>query len=226
MGNNTIKHWGNAFLINRDGPRAPTAVGGPLRTVSLVRERKPVQLQTAWKTSSHRITCVKKTMNGTWRLESKLYSKLQTVTPPEKVRPCDLQQLIKACGIDGIPNECLRHLPRRPLVHWTHLINHFIQWMRTTILRIRNTKCKLSLRILTDPFLYTITPDDGLDLSWNMLWYTCLIKHAETLLRTKDCCIHSLLHAQQDALTQYKDTSFSLNLHLQLSLQPPPQCTP
>jgi hypothetical protein len=37
-----------------------------------------------------------------------------------------------------------------------------------------------------------ITPDDGLDLSRNMLWYTCLIKHAETLLRTKDCCTHSL----------------------------------
>jgi hypothetical protein len=50
-----------------------------------------------------------------------------------------------------------------------------------------------------------ITPDDGLDLSRNMLWYTCLIKHAETLLRTKNCCNHSLLHAQQDALTQYKE---------------------
>jgi hypothetical protein len=24
-------------------------------------------------------------------------------------------------------------------------------------------------------------------------WYTCLIKHAETLLRTKDCCTHSTL---------------------------------
>jgi hypothetical protein len=44
-----------------------------------------------------------------------------------------------------------------------------------------------------------------MDLSRNMLWYTCLIKHAETLLRTKDWCTHSLLHAQQDALTQYKD---------------------
>jgi hypothetical protein len=31
----------------------------------------------------------------------------------------------KACGgIYGIPNECLRHLPRRCLVHLTHLINH------------------------------------------------------------------------------------------------------
>jgi hypothetical protein len=50
--------------------------------------------------------------------------------PPEKVRPCDLHKLInsmklhKACGMDGIPNDCLRHLPRRPLVHLTHLINH------------------------------------------------------------------------------------------------------
>jgi hypothetical protein len=52
---------------------------------------------------------------------------------PEKVRPCDLQKLInslklnKACGIDGIPNESLRHLPRSPLVHLTHLINHCIR---------------------------------------------------------------------------------------------------
>jgi hypothetical protein len=35
--------------------------------------------------------------------------------------------LKKACAIDGNPNECLRHLPRRPLVHLTHLINHCIQ---------------------------------------------------------------------------------------------------
>jgi hypothetical protein len=33
----------------------------------------------------------------------------------------------------------------------------------------------------------------------------CLIKHAETLLRTKDCCTHTLLHAQQDALTYNKN---------------------
>jgi hypothetical protein len=35
-------------------------------------------------------------------------------------------------------------------------------------------------------------PDDGLDLSRNMLWYTFLIKHAKALLRTKDCCTYSL----------------------------------
>jgi hypothetical protein len=33
-------------------------------------------------------------------------------------------KLKKACGIDGIQNECLRHRPRRSLVHLTHLINH------------------------------------------------------------------------------------------------------
>jgi hypothetical protein len=53
--------------------------------------------------------------------------------PPEGRRPCDSRKglnflkLKKACGIDGIPNECLRHLPRRPLVHLTHLFNHCIR---------------------------------------------------------------------------------------------------
>jgi hypothetical protein len=28
-------------------------------------------------------------------------------------------KLRKACGFDGIPDKCLRHLPRRPLVHLT-----------------------------------------------------------------------------------------------------------
>jgi hypothetical protein len=33
-----------------------------------------------------------------------------------------------ACGLDGIPNECLRHLPRRPVIHPTHLFNHCL-WL-------------------------------------------------------------------------------------------------
>jgi hypothetical protein len=39
-------------------------------------------------------------------------------------KPLKLRQ---ACGIDGVPNECLRHLPRRSLVHLTHLVNHYIR---------------------------------------------------------------------------------------------------
>jgi hypothetical protein len=47
-----------------------------------------------------------------------------------KFRPHDVSKEItslklgKACGIDGIPNECLRNLPNRPLVHLMHLFNH------------------------------------------------------------------------------------------------------
>jgi hypothetical protein len=45
-------------------------------------------------------------------------------------RLCDVSKELqhlkfgKACGLDGIPYECLRHLPRRPLVHLTGLFNH------------------------------------------------------------------------------------------------------
>jgi hypothetical protein len=53
--------------------------------------------------------------------------------PYGKVGPCGIPKLAnslklrKACGLDGIPNECLRHLPRRPLVHLTHLFNHCLR---------------------------------------------------------------------------------------------------
>jgi hypothetical protein len=36
-------------------------------------------------------------------------------------------KLRKTYGIDGIPNKCLRLLPRGPLVHLTRLINHCIR---------------------------------------------------------------------------------------------------
>jgi hypothetical protein len=53
-------------------------------------------------------------------MEARVQALLEAVDkkPPERIRPCDLQKLInslklrKFCGIDGIPNECLRHLPR------------------------------------------------------------------------------------------------------------------
>jgi hypothetical protein len=51
----------------------------------------------------------------------------------ERIRPCDILKLInflklrKACGIDGIPNECLRLLPGIPWVHLTLLFNHCFQ---------------------------------------------------------------------------------------------------
>jgi hypothetical protein len=69
------------------------------------------------------------------RVEARVQALLEAEDndPPQKIRPCDLMKIIsslklrKACGIDGVPNECLRHLPRRSLVHLTHLINHCIR---------------------------------------------------------------------------------------------------
>jgi hypothetical protein len=63
-------------------------------------------------------------------VEARVQALLEAVysDPPESIRPCDLQKLLhslklkKACGIDGIP--------RRPLVHLTHLINHCIRLSR------------------------------------------------------------------------------------------------
>jgi hypothetical protein len=48
--------------------------------------------------------------------------------------------------MDGIPNECLRYLPRRPLVHLTHLFNHCLRlshfpqsWKEAKILALPKT---------------------------------------------------------------------------------------
>jgi hypothetical protein len=70
------------------------------------------------------------------RVKDRVHDLLQFVDntpPPERIRPCDLQKLMnslklkKAWRIYGIPNECLRRLPGRPLVHLTHLINNCIR---------------------------------------------------------------------------------------------------
>jgi hypothetical protein len=52
---------------------------------------------------------------------------------PLNFRTCDLSKEIrvqslklgKARGFEGIPNECIRHLPRRPLLNITHKITAF-----------------------------------------------------------------------------------------------------
>jgi hypothetical protein len=52
---------------------------------------------------------------------------------PVKFKPSDISRemqffkLGKAYGFESIPNECLRHLPRRPLIDLTHLLNHCLQ---------------------------------------------------------------------------------------------------
>jgi hypothetical protein len=68
-------------------------------------------------------------MSNGWRLRIQALLTSVDDTSMEKVMSCDIQKLVKslklkkACGLDGTPNECLRHLLRRPLVHLTHLFN-------------------------------------------------------------------------------------------------------
>jgi hypothetical protein len=73
--------------------------------------------------------------NHEQRVEARVQALLEAAdnNPQQRIRPCDLQKLLnslklkKACGIDGIPNECLMHLARRPLVYLTRLTNHCIR---------------------------------------------------------------------------------------------------
>jgi hypothetical protein len=116
-------------LLKRDGPKAPTAIHGssglkfhPLEKANAIADYLET-LVTPYDVCDE---------NHEQRVVARVQALLETVddSPPERV--CDLQKIIKtlklkkACGIDGIPNECLRYLPRRPLVHRTHLFNHCI----------------------------------------------------------------------------------------------------
>jgi hypothetical protein len=83
-----------------------------------------MQLPIAWKISSQLMTCVMETMKSGWRQELKLCSRPQKAVPKKTLWRL---QLNKACGTDGITNECLRHLPRRHLVHITHLFKQCFQ---------------------------------------------------------------------------------------------------
>jgi hypothetical protein len=66
-------------------------------------------------------------MIGGWRPESKLPRSSRQKSPGRSLMWHNIVKslnLRKACGIYLIPNEYLRHLPRKPLVHLTHLFNH------------------------------------------------------------------------------------------------------
>jgi hypothetical protein len=119
-------------LLKRDGPRAPTAIHGasglkflPSEKANAIADCLEIQF------TAHEL-CDE---NHERRVEAKVQALPETVdkNPSQRIRPCDVQILInslklrKACGIDGIPNEYLRHLPRRPLVHLTHLLNHCLR---------------------------------------------------------------------------------------------------
>jgi hypothetical protein len=96
-------------LIDRDGPRAPTGIHGPLG----------VKLHPLKKANSI-ADCLEKQFtphelceeNHERCVEARVKALLKAVenNPLERIRPCYLQKLInslklrKTCGIDGIPN--------------------------------------------------------------------------------------------------------------------------
>jgi hypothetical protein len=120
-------------LPKRDGPRAPTAIHGPLCLNFLPLEKVNAIADCLGNQFTPHDLCDE---NHEWRMEARVQALREAVdrNHPERIRPCDVQKSIhslklrKACRIDGIPNECHRHLPRRPLVHLTHLINNCI-WL-------------------------------------------------------------------------------------------------
>jgi hypothetical protein len=122
---------GKSFL-KRDGPRAPTTIHGtsglkflPTEKANAIADCLEIQF------TPHEL-CDE---NHDRRMEAKVQALLETSNqnPPQSARPCDIQKLLKSlklrkdCGIDGIPNESLWHLPRHPLVHLTHVLNHCLR---------------------------------------------------------------------------------------------------
>jgi hypothetical protein len=119
-------------LTHRDGPRAPTAIHGPLGLKFHPVDKANTIADCLENQFTPHDLCDE---NHERRVEARVQAVLKAEgnEPPERIRPCDLLKLLnslklgKACGIDGIPTECLRLLPRRPLVHLTHLFNHCIR---------------------------------------------------------------------------------------------------
>jgi hypothetical protein len=119
-------------LMKRDGPKAPTAIHDFLGIKYHPLEKANAIADCLEKHFTPNDLCDE---NHERRVAARFQALLESVdnSPSEKVRPCHIQKLIKtlkfrkACGIDGIPNECFRHLPRKPLVHLTHLFNHCIR---------------------------------------------------------------------------------------------------
>jgi hypothetical protein len=119
-------------FLNRDVPRAPTAIHGPSCLIFHPSEKANAIADCLEDQFTHHSLYDR---NHKRRVQARVQALLEAVDskPSERIRPCDLQKLIsslklrKSCGIYGTPNECLRLLPRRPLVHLSHLFNHCLR---------------------------------------------------------------------------------------------------
>jgi hypothetical protein len=119
-------------LLRRDGPKAPTAIHGPSGLKFYPKDKANAIADCLEKQFTQHELCDE---NHERRVEARIQALHEAIdeNAPNQIKPSDALKLTKllkkekACGIDGIPNECLRHFPRRPLVHLTHLFNHCIR---------------------------------------------------------------------------------------------------
>jgi hypothetical protein len=108
-------------LQKRHEPSARTAIHGPLGLNFHPSEKANAISYCLENQFTHHDLCDEYHER---RVEARVQALLEAVNnkPPERIRPCELQKLINSLklrnsrGIDGVPNKCLRQLPRRPLV--------------------------------------------------------------------------------------------------------------
>jgi hypothetical protein len=104
-------------LLKRDGPRAPTAIHDPSGLKCYLFEKANAIADCLENQFTLHDLCDEN--HERW-VEARVQNLLKAVDnkPPERIRPRDLEKLIsslklrKSCANDGIPNECLRYLPR------------------------------------------------------------------------------------------------------------------
>jgi hypothetical protein len=113
--------------MKRDGPMIPNAVHGHLGITYHPNEKAKAVVDCLEKQfTSHDLRDENHERHVKTTVQALLESADDTLLG--KARSCDINKLAnslklgKSCGLDSIPNECLRHLPRRPLVHLTHCI--------------------------------------------------------------------------------------------------------
>jgi hypothetical protein len=106
--------------MKRDGQNTPTAIHGPLEITYYLNEEVNTTADCLENQFTSHDLCDEN--HERW-VETRVQALLTPLdeTPLEKLRLCDIQKLVKilklrkACGLHGIQNKCLRHLPRRLL---------------------------------------------------------------------------------------------------------------
>jgi hypothetical protein len=115
-------------LTKRRGQKASCVMYGPIGPIFYPIDKANI-IAGCLETSSERDLC---DCDHRRHVEGEVGALLATVNEeiPVKFKPYGVSKEVhslklgKACIFDGIPNECVRHLPRGPLMYFTYLFNH------------------------------------------------------------------------------------------------------